>query len=104
MTCRVTRIHRKPNLRLLRNPSEPVEAVHLGQASETEERAGCRAAVIRVYRELRQRGLDDRASFDASVTLYRLRHPRADRRTAIDIVSEWICLELDSECELEAPH
>ncbi len=59
----------------------------------------CQVATVRAYRELRERGLSDRAAFDASVTLFRLRHKAASPRDAILQVAEWISDDLERESD-----
>lgn len=54
----------------------------------------CRRAVIRTYRELRNRGVSDRFAFEAGLRLYSLRHPEATPRVARDNVADWISEEL----------
>lgn len=51
---------------------------------------GCRQAVTRTYRELRERGVSDRFAFEAGLRLYGLRHPEVPRAAARDCVAGWI--------------
>jgi hypothetical protein len=51
---------------------------------------GCRQAVTRTYRELRQRGVSDRYAFEAGLRLYGLRHPEVPPAAARDCVADWI--------------
>ena len=61
----------------------------------------CRAVTVRAYHGLRDRGVSDRAAFEASVTLFRLRHKERTARDAILQVAEWISDDLD--CEPDGP-
>ncbi len=50
----------------------------------------CERAVITAYRDLRGRGTDDMAAFQACTTLYRIHHPEASLTEARRLVAEWI--------------
>ena len=50
----------------------------------------CERAVVTAYRELRQGGSDDFASFRACTTLYRIHHPEASVSEARRLVAEWV--------------
>ena len=58
----------------------------------------CRTAVIRAYRELRERGQPETTSYSASVRIYRHYHPDADKLEAFETVAEWI-----DQLEAEGP-
>ncbi len=50
----------------------------------------CRPAVVRAYREMRDRGQPDRFAFDAAMTVYRWHHPETPAPAADAIVSGWV--------------
>lgn len=50
----------------------------------------CERAVVTAYRELREVGNDDFASFRACTALYRMHHPEASVAEARRLVAEWI--------------
>ncbi|MCK8787462.1 hypothetical protein M0638_24125 [Roseomonas sp. NAR14] len=50
----------------------------------------CERAVVTAYRELRDGGNDDLASFQACTSLYRIHHPEASLNEARRLVAEWI--------------
>ncbi len=50
----------------------------------------CERAVVTAYRDLRQRGTDDMAAFQACTALYRIHHPEASLNEARRLVAEWI--------------
>jgi len=50
----------------------------------------CERAVVTAYRELRETGNDDFASFRACTALYRMHHPEASVAEARRLVAEWI--------------
>ena len=50
----------------------------------------CERAVVTAYRELRQRGIEDLAAFQACTSLYRIHHPEASINEARRLVAEWI--------------
>ena len=54
---------------------------------------------MQAYRGLRARGVSDRAAFEASVTLYRLRHTSSSQRDAIYQVAEWISDDLERDAD-----
>ncbi len=49
---------------------------------------GCRAAVARAYRELRQCGVADRWAFEAATTVYRYHHPETEPGRLPSIVAD----------------
>mgnify|MGYP006285197493 CR=1 FL=1 len=51
---------------------------------------GCRRAVQRAYRELRDRGQPEKVCLDAAVTVYCWHHPEADATLAGHLVSSWV--------------
>jgi streptomycin 6-kinase len=65
----------------------------MGQVSQIARR--CEAAVVTAYSELRQRGTDDMAAFNACTTLYRIHHPESSINEARRLVAEWVDLHLD---------
>jgi hypothetical protein len=50
----------------------------------------CERAVVTAYRELREGGNGDMASFTSCTTLYRIHHPEASVTEARRLVAEWI--------------
>ena len=86
MTCRVTRRGAPLTVRLL----DDQPACRDGE---------CRGAAVQAYRGLRARGVSDRAAFEASVTLYRLRHTASSQREAIYQVAEWISDDLERDTD-----
>jgi hypothetical protein len=50
----------------------------------------CERAVVTAYRELRLRGTDDMAAFQACTTLYRIHHPESSLNEARRLVAEWV--------------
>jgi streptomycin 6-kinase len=65
----------------------------MGHVSQIARR--CEAAVVTAYSELRRRGTDDMAAFNACTTLYRIHHPEASLNEARRLVAEWVDLHLD---------
>lgn len=58
--------------------------------------AGCRQAVRRAYRELRQYGQDDITAFRAAVRVLALRHPDRAPHVYRDVVAELLSPDQDS--------
>ena len=50
----------------------------------------CKQAALRAYHELRARGRNEPAAFDASVAVYRFYHPETPAVDSIDLVDRWI--------------
>lgn len=50
----------------------------------------CKAAAVRAYLELREKGEGDVAAFDAAVHVFRLHHPEVPKVQALDAVSAWV--------------
>jgi hypothetical protein len=50
----------------------------------------CEAVVLRTYRELRQRGSDDRSAFHAAVRVMALRHPERSMGNCVQRVAAWL--------------
>lgn len=57
---------------------------------EVEEGCGCRIAVTRVYRELKQRNIPDVAAFDTATAIFRLHHPEVPLFEARYAIAEWL--------------
>lgn len=51
---------------------------------------GCRVAVTRDYRELRERDIPEISAFDTAATVFRLHHPEALEREARFTVANWL--------------
>lgn len=51
---------------------------------------GCRIAVTRVYRELRERDIPDISAFDTAATIFRLHHPDVPEGEARFTIAEWL--------------
>jgi len=50
----------------------------------------CRPAVVRAYREMRDRGQPDRFCYEAAMAVYRWHHPETPDEGAEAIVSGWV--------------
>jgi len=55
----------------------------------------CRSATVRAYNELRTRGINEVAAFDASVMVYKHYHPDSGTERARDLVAHWIEEDLE---------
>ena len=55
----------------------------------------CRSATVRAYNELRTRGINEVAAFDASVVIYKHYHPGSATDRARDLVAYWIEEDLE---------
>ena len=51
---------------------------------------GCRVAVTRVYRELKERSIPEISAFDTAATIFRLHHPDVSERESRFTVAEWL--------------
>ena len=51
---------------------------------------GCRVAVTRVYRELKERDIPEISAFDTAATIFHLHHPDVCEREARFTVAEWL--------------
>ena len=51
---------------------------------------GCRVAVTRVYRELKERGMPEISALHTAATIFRLHHPEGPERKARFTVAEWL--------------
>ncbi|MDJ0950775.1 MAG: hypothetical protein QNJ94_17830 [Alphaproteobacteria bacterium] len=50
----------------------------------------CRAAVERVYLEMRERGRGDVPAFETAVRVYRIHHPEQTTAEARSVVADWL--------------
>ena len=51
---------------------------------------GCRVAVTRTYRELRERNIPEIPAFDTAVTIFRLHHPEVPDHESRFTIAEWL--------------
>ena len=51
---------------------------------------GCRIAVMRVFRELRERNIPEITAFDTAATIFRLHHPEVLERESRFTVAQWL--------------
>lgn len=57
---------------------------------EIEHVCRCKGAVIRAYRELRERGITDRDAFDSVARIHRFYHPEVSPRQSRFVIAEWL--------------
>lgn len=55
----------------------------------------CRSATVRAFDELRMRGINEVAAFDASVMVYKHYHPGSATDRARDLIANWIEEDLE---------
>ena len=51
---------------------------------------GCRIAVTRVYRELKERRIPEVSAFDTAAMIFRLHHPEIPEQESRFTISEWL--------------
>ncbi len=50
----------------------------------------CRPAVVRAYREMREKSQPERFAYEAALTVYRWHHPEVPAPMAQQVVSGWV--------------
>ena len=54
------------------------------------EICGCRVAVTRVYRELKERSIPEISAFNTAAKIFRLHHPEVAERESHFTVAKWL--------------